>query len=90
MPTVNAYLNHGRWVADCACNGAESVRPDQNMKCGSCGVVSEVKFPDPKDIEEAKRLLSKRPPARQNWNHHKGEPVDALLIENIEHGLEAI
>ena len=40
--TVLAYVNHGRWVADCACNGGELVAPDEMMLCGSCGARNTV------------------------------------------------
>lgn len=81
--TVHAYVNHDRWVADCACNGAELVTPGHKMLCGSCGAESEVVFPDaPAEIEA---LLEKRPTLNRNWK--PGETVDDLQAQNIEHGI---
>jgi len=82
--TVTAYLNHGRWVADCPCNGAELVTPGETMLCGSCGAEHKVGFPTKKQRGEIETLLAKRNPPNQNWH---GETVDELLAENIEHGL---
>lgn len=81
---VYAYVNHGRWVADCHCNGAEVVAAgDQPMTCGSCGAVSPVVFPPERD--EVERLLSARPLPNQHWT--LGQPIDHLIAENIERGL---
>ena len=82
--TVNAYINHGRWVADCPCNGAELVSPDHTMLCGSCGAEHKVKFPGPKTRAEIERLLDLREPNNRNW---KFEPVSELEAENVEHGI---
>lgn len=83
--TVHAYINHGRWVADCPCNGAELVAPDHNMLCGSCGAEHTVKFPGPKTKQKIERLLSLRSaPIYQNW---QGESTNELEAENIENGI---
>ena len=83
--TVNAYINHGRWVADCPCNGAELVAPNHNMLCGSCGAEHTVKFPSPKTRQKIEELLEARPHGlNRNWN---GEPVKELQAENIEQGI---
>lgn len=84
--TVMAYINHGRWVADCpACNGAELVEQGHRMLCGSCGAVHDVDWPS--DIDEAETLLEQRPVGHQHWDRHKGETVDTLAAENIDHGI---
>jgi len=80
--TVHAYVNHGRWVADCPCNGAELVAPGELMVCGSCGARNEVKFPA--NIDGIEGALEMRPPTNQNWH---GESVESLVAENIDHGL---
>lgn len=80
---VDAYVNHGRWVADCPCNGAERVAPGEDMECGGCGAASPVKFPA--GAAEIDRLLVKRVPANQNW---RGEDMAEVLGENIAAGLE--
>jgi hypothetical protein len=82
---IDAYVNHGRWVADCACNGAELVAPDQEMVCGSCGARNTVTFPGPKTREKIEAALKVRPPLRQNW--YPDETVDELIAQNIEHGI---
>lgn len=79
---VDAYVNHGRWVADCRCNGAELVAPGEDLLCGSCGTTTPVKFPP--NADEIDALLSKRLPVNQNW---RGEDVTELIGENIAWGL---
>ena len=82
---VQAYVNHGRWVADCACNGAELVAPGQEMVCGSCGARNTVKFPGAPTLTKIEAALSRREPYRQNW--HPDETVDELVAQNIENGI---
>ena len=83
--TVQAYVNHDRWVADCPCNGAELVSPGEEMLCGSCGARHTVKFPGPKTRERIEGLLTVREPLFRNW--HPDETTDELLAQNIERGL---
>ncbi len=83
--TIDAYVNHGRWVADCACNGAELVAPGQEMVCGSCGARNTVKFPSPKTRTDLDVVLSRREQFRQNWYPY--ETVDELVAQNIENGI---
>ncbi len=80
---IDAYVNHGRWVADCACNGAELVASNQEMLCGSCGARNTVTFPDTMNKIEA--VLLQREPLRQNW--HPDETVEELVAQNIENGI---
>lgn len=76
---VTAYVNHGRWVANCACGGAELVAEGFPFECGSCGGTATVVWPD--DQTEIVRLLDKRRrPNNQNWN--PAEPVGLLAAEN--------
>jgi hypothetical protein len=82
---VLAYINDSRWVANCECGGGELVSEGQEMLCGSCGVVSPVKFPTKKKVEQLERLLEVRPVRSRNWNLE--ETVDELLAQNIEHGI---
>ena len=82
---IDAYVNHGRWVADCACNGAELVAPGQEMLCGSCGARNQVKFPGPTMRDKIEAVLNPRPPLRQNW--YPDETVDELVAQNIDHGI---
>ncbi len=82
---VDAYVNHGRWVADCACNGAELVAPGQEMVCGSDGARNQVKFPDPTTRDKIESVLLQREPSNQNW--YPDETVDELIAQNIENGI---
>lgn len=82
---VHAYINHGRWVADCPCNGAELVTPGVDMVCGSCGMTSTITFPSQKTRGDLDRLLEVRPVQNQNWT--PDEDLAALVGENIAHGL---
>ena len=83
--TVNAYVNHDRWVADCLCNGAELVAPGETMLCGSCGAEHTVKFPGPKTRDKIEHLLGLRELDKRNWK--PDETVAELLAENIENGI---
>jgi len=86
---VQAYVNWGRWVADCPhCRGGAMVvsRVDPVFWCVKCGMRGHpwrsVAFPGNADDIEA--LLVMRPDmANRNWR--PGETVDGLRRENIEH-----
>lgn len=73
LGTVSAYLNWGRWVADCPfCRGAEVVGKQSKLFfCLSCGMIENghhtmaVRFPE--DIAEIEAALADEPVARQNW-----------------------
>ena len=82
---IVAYVNLGRWVADCPCNGAEIVEPGEDMLCGSCSMVSTVVFPDSETKIKIESVLLQREPFHQNW--HPDETVDELVAQNIENGL---
>lgn len=82
---VAAYANHGRWVADCVCGGAEIVCCDRPMVCGSCGRRCQVDWPD--GWQRAEALLDARPlTSTRNWYPDR-ETVDALVAENVAHGV---
>jgi hypothetical protein len=75
---VYAYVNHGRWVADCPCGGAELVTEDQPLLCGSCGGIRPVVWPE--DVEGIERALADRVRQdTQNWR--PGESVEMLEVE---------
>ena len=81
-----AYVNHGRWVADCPeCNGAEIIAQGQTMLCGSCGAEHQVDFPDKPTREGIVAALTVRKPSNQNWYPH--EQVTELVAQNIDHGI---
>jgi hypothetical protein len=79
-PPVVAYINHGRWVADCPCGGAELVAEDRLMVCGSCAARSEVIFPPNVTVLES--ALAARLKKNKNWK--PTETVADLLAENKE------
>lgn len=76
---VWAYVNHGRWVADCPCGGAELIREGQPLLCGSCAHKREVVWPP--DIEDIEAVLEQRKDrSTQNWQPN--ETVASLATEN--------
>ncbi len=89
MEAVYAYVNHGRWVADCECAGAELVRDGDDFFCRSCGNAEAEGEPRPIEWPasraEIEAVLALRPGLNRNWR--PGETVAGLLRENEEHGL---
>lgn len=94
QPTTHAYLNHGRWVADCpgGCNCALRLEPGSDYDCspihaksptGSCclAMKSAVIWPD--NIAEIEAAVRQRPARNQNWQ--PGETIALLEAENAEH-----
>jgi hypothetical protein len=93
---VVAYINHGRWIAECPdCNGAQVASEELRFWCVSCGNASvlfawkEVVMPKSKKSIEG--VLLDRPTARpdkavtRNWK--PGESVKDLKKENAAHGV---
>ncbi len=88
-----AYVNHGRWVADCPfCSGAEEMATlPMSFFCHACqmaavqGQAIPALFPAPAEAESIERVLAIRPVPNRNWV--PGETVDQLRAENLEHGL---
>lgn len=83
---VRAYVNHGRWVADCLFCGGAVMAPvdDPRFLCGEClnrqvgGRMVALELPADRDEIEAELL--KRPNAiNRNWR--PGETVDDLAAE---------
>lgn len=94
-----AYVNHGRWVADCPhpdCHSAEHYQDPYNGKYGGlrpnafhctapggCGLSYPVVWPP--NIAEIERWLVMRPiMTTRNWL--PGETIADLVLENAEHG----
>lgn len=78
---VVAYINHGRWVVDCVCNGAGFTSPEFKVSCCfDCGrMYTSVIFPTQrKQIEEV--LLSRKEKETRNWI--PGESVKSLRTES--------
>lgn len=101
---VFAYVNHGRWIADCNreyCNNAMELRPKQEVfHCTNCLMDATVAWPSKAD--EIWKALSKRPvPQTRNWfpaEHDlairagcpHGQSVADLLAENEQHGVKGM
>lgn len=89
---VPAYINAGRWTADCHwCAKGMFTRPDWALACcGECGALYEpgtIVFPDQADA--AVQILLRRPNRdSQNWrNPNLNRPlqtIEDLARENIE------
>jgi len=69
-----AYVNHGRWVADCPlCGAGIAVAVDGAVGCClECGIEYEIQVPPDSVIEEATPILLARPTRgphriRANW-----------------------
>ena len=76
---VEAYINHGRWVVDCECNGAGFTSPAFKFSCCfDCGRrYMNIVFPkNPQKIE--KELLKRREARNRNWT---GESLQTLAAE---------
>lgn len=101
---VAAYVNHGRWVANCCreyCNNALELEPRQaRFQCRNCGIVAGVVWPP--DADEIWAALERRPvPQTRNWfpaDHDlavragcpHGQTVADLLAENEQHGVRGM
>jgi hypothetical protein len=95
---ARAYVNHGRWVADCptGCGSALQLDPGQEtFACVECHTISSVDWPkDPDGIWDA---LSERPlKHNRNWfpKDHElalragkphGQTVKQLRQETADH-----
>tara|TARA_R110000824_G_scaffold18243_1_gene72602 strand:+ start:3286 stop:3660 length:375 start_codon:yes stop_codon:yes gene_type:complete len=74
---VEAYINHGRWVVDCSCNGAGLTSPEFKVSCCfDCGrIYTAITFPKQrKKIEDT--LVLRRDKAHRNWT--VGESLSSL------------
>ncbi|WP_422744364.1 hypothetical protein ACN27B_08755 [Micromonospora sp. WMMD754] len=96
---AQAYVNHGRWVADCGrpyCGGAEQVTAGQAvLSCSNCRLVQPVAWPE--DAAAIWAALAVRPvPQTRNWappGHRQavacgvpgGQSVADLIDETREH-----
>lgn len=99
---ARAYINHGRWIADCPrpyCANAEKLDTRQAMfHCSNCQLQAEVEWPP--NADELWSVLARRPvPQTRNWfpaSHDlalrsgtpHGQTVIELVDENRQHGVE--
>ena len=92
-PSVEARLNHGRWIADCPdCAGAQFVDETEPIFfCLACGNVEargqfrRVKFP--RDKAKIEGRMNARPMLNRNWEIR--ETIEDLDAENERHGILA-
>jgi hypothetical protein len=85
--SLDAYVNDGRWVADCPCGGGIACWSEyQHGFCGSCCTVYMIRFPDAEDVATAEVLLSAREPDRRHWDP-TAQTVDDLKVENATRAL---
>ena len=92
--TIDAYINHGRWIAECPCGDGFAIVPskaDPYFFCPRCANAStndskpfRVAYPANADAIEA--VLMRRPEEHRNWL--PGEPLASLIRENSANGLE--
>ncbi len=92
---VDAYINHGRWVADCGnphCHNARALAYGESFLCvdelagDACGFAFDVAWPPLEEAERICAVLAYRPDrATRNWL--PDETVTMLLIENMAHGI---
>jgi len=80
-----AYINHGRWVVDCTCNGAGLTSRSFGVACCfDCGrVYTEIVFPENVLAIEL-LLIGRMDPTQRNWNI--GETVELLEKDNMAFG----
>lgn len=84
---ARAYINFGRWVADCPleCGNALALQPGQaNYFCappGGCGHMGTIEWPD--NADELWSALENRPPKNRNW-FPSGHPL--ALRAGCPHG----
>lgn len=88
--SVYAYVNVGRWVADCPfCKGGIacwSEMPDG--ACYDCGRIHTIVFPDAEVMAQGEEILSFRPGDHdKNW-FPQVETVDDLKAENAARGVD--
>jgi hypothetical protein len=81
-----AYINHGRWVVNCECNGAGLTSREFGITCCfDCGrVYKKIIFPENAQAIEL-LLLNRRDQTERNWNI--GEPIELLEKDNLDHGV---
>ena len=91
-----AYVNEGRWVADCptaGCGGAMVLMRGTPFFCGNCLNVEighrwrPVRWPADRQLIE-RALAPRMLPEQANWL--PGETVELLVVENAMHGIGTI
>ena len=92
-PGVAAYLNHGRWVADCAtwpgCPGAvEYAVPEGDLhQCNVCGRSAGLEWPDSEFLAGLAEVMAVRPFENRNWypaGHPRGEANGTVTGQSLD------
>ena len=84
---LKAYVNHGRWVVDCECGGAEFAFDEGLFMCQCCwnakhsNQLRRVLFP--RNRSKIEITLMMRPELNRNW--YVGETIVKLEAENKAH-----
>jgi hypothetical protein len=82
--TVMAYLNNGRWVADCLCGAGMGAYPGWASRCFGCGAIYvDVIFPTA--WEDGEDVIWERPRVDHEWAN--GKTVTDLISENEAAGV---
>lgn len=75
-PVAQAYVNHGRWIAECPfeCGSARQLQPHERLfQCSECKSILPIIWPPDADgIWEA--LNERRLPRTRNW-FPEGHPL---------------
>ena len=80
---VTAYVNDGRWVADCPCGSGILLVPGWTLgTCFECGGIASIVWPSEKDIVAIDDALGART-KRSTMNWTPVEAVDALTLETL-------
>lgn len=85
--TIDAYINYGRWIAECPMGDgcAFVVSKDQPYFICTVNAHGPYKVRFPRNANAIEDELRKRPENNQNWV--KGETVGDLRVENERHGV---
>lgn len=68
--TAYAYINHGRWVADCPCGSAQVVTPaDPALYCVDCLPDGWLTLIFPADCASAEAEVAELPKRERNWRN---------------------
>ena len=81
-----AYINHGRWVVNCQCNGAGLTSREFSVTCcfDCWRVYTNIIFPENAQKIEL-LLLDRRFETDRNWNI--GDSIELLEKDNLDHGV---
>lgn len=80
---VTAYVNDGRWVADCPCGSGILLVPGWALgTCFECGGIAAIVWPSEKEIVAIDAALGERA-KRSTMNWTPEESVESLQLETL-------